>query len=75
MAAPPTSLSPGPPVSQCPGGMSSGTMQTNKPAFEWSEPINKNVFLSERRELRVVAIIERLLYVKPGLRMWYPGFI
>jgi hypothetical protein len=55
--------------------MSSGTIQANKPAFEWNKPINKNVFLLERREQRVVAVIERLLYAKPGLRMWCPGFI
>lgn len=75
MVAPPTFFSPGPLVSQCPGGMSSGTIQANKPAFEWNKPINKNVFLSERREQRVLAIIERLLYAKPGLRMWCPGFV
>lgn len=66
---------PGPPDSQCPGGMSSGMIQTNKPAFEWNKPINKNVFLSERRELRVVAVIEHLLYAEPDLRMWCPRFI
>lgn len=66
---------PRPPDSQCPGVMSSGTIKTNKPVFEWNKPINKNVFLSERRELRVVAVTERLLYAEPGLRMWCPGFV